>query len=742
MRRVVVTVATVLAMSAGLLGFSPPATVPAAQAAASPSLECDEGLIEKALANGAAWRMCARIHTIKGLVLEKIEFKPATGDREYSGYKRILDQVYLAQLNVPYDTGAVSYNDIPDFGFGGRFLVEQIPDLCASTTLDVDQAFMLNGQLVERKMPGICVDEVGTGLSSHSQEVEVGEGPRFVDRGTALEVSSVSKVGWYEYQQKVTFSDVGQIDVGLGATGDLAPAREFYSTDPGLGWPLGPPVDGIQQHGASHRHNAIYRVDFGIDEGSRQVVEQWDYESTGVAADPIVHGKGTERTEAFWSVPGVDHDDKTWWRVLNPDSLNKDGHPRSYEIVNHNATDKYSPVTSPLVSFTNDVDCQEYAANNQHPDCRDQTILDYVEGDDAPLTDPVAWVNVGFHHIDRDEDQSPMPVHWQSFQLVPRDFFAQNPSTPAARQCINGFESGIDSTYRPCIATNRLKPTIDTEDDPIGPGAALKANPGSWYINRTQWNYSYLWFRDGQPIVNLDADGAEQPAVGREYVVTGADQGASLTVKVTASQTGFGSGTAESAAVKVPGRPKTEPSMRVTVSRGQYGVGGTALVDLGSATGTASVDVGGRPLGRKNLVAGRVKFDLGRSTLPGRWPVRVSYQGSSVHLPAQIVTTYVVSKGKASKPTLKFSKKPTLKKTGKATATVKTSSGLVKASGQVTITLTGKTSKKTVKATVKNGKVSVKLPRLKKGTYKVTVVYNGSSTYLSSKSKTYLLAVK
>lgn len=35
-----------------------------------------------------------------------------------------------------------------------------------------------------------------------------------------------------------------------------------------------------------------------------------------------------------------------------------------------------------------------------------------------PLKHPIAWVDIGFHHIARDEDQEPMPVHWQGFQLV------------------------------------------------------------------------------------------------------------------------------------------------------------------------------------------------------------------------------------------------------------------------------------------------------------------------------------
>ena len=54
------------------------------------------------------------------------------------------------------------------------------------------------------------------------------------------------------------------------------------------------------------------------------------------------------------------------------------------------------------------------------------------------MTNPVMWVRVGFHHVPRDEDQSPMPVHWQGFGLVPRDFTEINRLAPDARARVNG----------------------------------------------------------------------------------------------------------------------------------------------------------------------------------------------------------------------------------------------------------------------------------------------------------------
>lgn len=43
-----------------------------------------------------------------------------------------------------------------------------------------------------------------------------------------------------------------------------------------------------------------------------------------------------------------------------------------------------------------------------------------------------------FHHIARDEDQQPMPVHWQGFAIAPRDVTAMNPLTPKDLAWQNG----------------------------------------------------------------------------------------------------------------------------------------------------------------------------------------------------------------------------------------------------------------------------------------------------------------
>ncbi|CAM3447819.1 Ig-like domain repeat protein [Nocardioides dubius] len=640
------TLAATSVLGGSLVAIGALATASPAAAADAP-LNCADSTVEKKLANGASWRMCARIHPIKGLILEKVEYKPPT-DREYSGYKRVLDQIGMAQLNVPYNTGHVQYNDITSYGFGKQYLIEQTENTCQGETHDVPQSFTYRNELVERTIKGICTDEVSTGLATHAQENQLGGGVLYADQGSALEVSSIAKISWYEYQQNIKFDDHGQIEVGLGATGDIAPGApgsNFFTTDPKTGWPLGgaKTTEGGDTYASSHWHNAIWKVDFGIDQGERQLVEQWDFSSPGEGTRaPIVHGEPTMHTKAFSAVPGTDTDELSWFRVLNPNSKNPDGHARSYEIVNPNYNNKLIPVFQPTVTFTNARACEEYASANLNAGCPNESILDYVAKDqNHDLTDPVAWVNVGFHHTDKDEDQSPMPIHWQKFQLVPRDFFAQKPTITDARACVNGATGGaVNTVTRPCIATNTELPVVTADAETPVVGTTLSATPGLWNESRTTWNYQYLWFRDGEPILVADGEGNETGAMGTSYTLTAADLGKKITVKVTASQTGYPSGTAESAAITVPGGPVTQPepgpvASKIKVSAGTLKAGKkgtiTATVTAPGTTPTGKVTArkGSTTLGSATLSGGKAKITLKALKKKGSHKVTVTYGGSS-----------------------------------------------------------------------------------------------------------------
>ncbi len=612
----------------------------------TPSLGCGSAEVTHTLANGSAWRMCARIDSIKGLVLEQVQFRPATGDREYQGWLPVIDSLYLAQLVVPYDTGVAAFNDVTGYGFGDAQLLAQTDQTCPGQTMPIEQSFLWGPELVERTIPGICLDEVSTGLGWDSKEDYNADAAQYSQQGRALEVSSITKISWYEYQQKVTLTDQGTITVGLGATGDLAPLDIFFTEDPSTGWPIGPEgQESTAGRAASHWHNAVYRVDFGIGSGPQQV-QQWDYTQPD-PDDPIrLEGTGTIENDAFQA--DDDPDPQTWWRVLNPTSLNPDGHPRSYEISNDSIQNPYDPLTRPKVSFTNSHPCQEYASDNLNAGCPGLSVPDYVAAETAPLTDPVAWVSVGFHHIDRDEDQSPMPTHWQEFSLIPRDLLAQQATTPIERSCVNGGPIDLSGS---CAAVNLVAPQI-TAGPSVGVGSVLNSDRGTWRITRMPLTFQRQWLRDGAPI---------NGASGIAYIVSAADRGHRISVRVDAAATGIVPGSATSAELQIPNgsapsaspstsgptadptaAPTAAPPTRTTPSltltllpKGQPRLKIRVHGKVGTSTGTVLVrgPRGWRLI--RTLSNGKVVVRVPKALIAKGARLVVRYRGDTHYLPAQ-----------------------------------------------------------------------------------------------------------
>ncbi|MFI1030845.1 copper amine oxidase [Streptomyces sp. NPDC020951] len=421
---------SVAALATGAAAGAGPAAAQPKAAPAAAAADCSAAYrIEQKLSTGTTWRMCWRFESKSGLILEKISYQPPGETKPI----RVLNSAKIAQIHVPYDDGTNEYNDITDYNFGSG-LVNMAPAECPGGTIrTVKVPDPFNGQNANVK--GLCTTTRSRG---HAYRMQSDSNKVFQAQGKDLLIYTVNKVGWYEYITEWRFSDDGMINMNVGATGSLSPFD--YDAGDGRGWPIG---KGAKSSATSHSHNVFWRLDFGLDGSSNTKVEQYD----SVVSPPAGGQQGptnkTTRTAVTKELAG-DAATMRWWRVVSATGKNKDGHARSYEFV-PGATTKYSgrPFTQHDIYFTQYNSCEQYASNNVRScggPLHGYSVDKWVNG--QTLTHPVAWVNVGFHHIARDEDQEPMPVHWQGFSLAPRDVTAMNPLTPSALAGQNGEPNG------------------------------------------------------------------------------------------------------------------------------------------------------------------------------------------------------------------------------------------------------------------------------------------------------------
>lgn len=417
---------TVTALAAGLTTAAGPAT---AQPKAAPAVtwDCSEAYrIEQKLASGTTWRMCWRHDREAGVVLEDISYQPPGETKPI----KVLTNARLAQIHVPYDDGQAEYDDLTGYGFGQGQVNLKASECPGGTirTVKVPGAFYSEDENVK----GLCTTTRSRG---HAYRLNADTGNKvWQAQGKDLLVYGVNKVSWYEYMTEWRFSDDGTISMNVGATGSLSPGD--YDAGDGRGWPIG---NGSAAKATSHSHNVFWRLNFALDGSSKNRIEQYD----SVVSPPSSANQGpttkTTRTKIGKELAG-DAKNMRWWRVVSATGKNKDGHARSYEIV-PGATTKYPgrPYTKRDIFFTDYKKCEQFASHNLG-NCAagaGKSVDKWVNGE--TLKHPITWVNVGFHHIARDEDQEPMPVHWQGFSIAPRDVTAMNPLTPADLADVNGI---------------------------------------------------------------------------------------------------------------------------------------------------------------------------------------------------------------------------------------------------------------------------------------------------------------
>lgn len=181
-------------------------------------------------------------------------------------------------------------------------------------------------------------------------------------------------------------------------------------------------------------------------------------------------------------------------------------------------------------------------------------------------------------------------------------------------------------------------------------------------------------------------------------------------------------------------------AVSVSAAGGAYGTPRTVTVNGSGAAANApvSVSVSGVLSTTVNLSNGSASVTLPANTPVGSRAVAVSFAGNGSAYASSASGTLSISKA-GSATTLKLAKKKAKAgKSLKTTVTVKVAGSSLPASGKVTL----KVGSKTIgKGTVKNGKATITLKKLKKGSYKIKATFAGDANVNGSSSKTVKLKV-
>lgn len=183
-----------------------------------------------------------------------------------------------------------------------------------------------------------------------------------------------------------------------------------------------------------------------------------------------------------------------------------------------------------------------------------------------------------------------------------------------------------------------------------------------------------------------------------------------------------------SAAVAVSPSQTATGSYAVSVGVPAGLVAPTGIVTATLTNGSTSATFSGA------LVNGTTVIALPKLAV-GTWSAVVAWVGDANYPAASTTGGIAVSKVAVSKIAGTASKKPTSKKAGKYKVAVSVPSGIPAATGKVTLRVKKGKVTRTITGTLAQGKVTVKVPKLAKGTWAVAITWPGNANLVAASAK-------
>lgn len=354
------------------------------------------------------WKFNWSVRKREGLVITDVSFRG----------RSVLKYAGLAELFTAYDQGQPRPRDFDQ----GYQVIGLSPGIDCSSG-ESCKVFDINGK------------EFAKGVNAQVMLHEEKTGPNYL--GGFGRAPGKTLVVWmalrftggndgYTFIVRWKFRDDGTLIPEVGATGvpqhlaigDTSPTGAFIGV-------LKPRANEIAKVFApSHVHSFLYRLDFDVD-GEQNTVEEFNWEN-----DPKL-GKAKCTWTPILTETGRPCNADTFrsWRIVNNNSKNALGHPRSYHLM-PGSTGVFR--SNPSKEATTQADLWVTLHKPNEMGGMDG-LAKYANNEAAENQNVVVWHWLTMHHFPRSEDWQHQPMIWKSFELMPRDFLDESPLTPVKK---------------------------------------------------------------------------------------------------------------------------------------------------------------------------------------------------------------------------------------------------------------------------------------------------------------------
>ncbi|MFZ1568889.1 MAG: hypothetical protein WAT29_08735 [Thiolinea sp.] len=371
-------------------------------AAPNSTKECNGVRLETTFQSEASWSMCATLDNNEGLVINQLNYGVASLER------RVLSKASLAQLETVFDdnTSPPAFR-VTKEGLGGSKTITLTADDCPQGKIYPDT----QGRKV------ICArTQKDNLLYKYSYQAQRQE--------SFFEVFSISQITSFQtYTQRWRFYESGVIEPSVGFSGKLprfAPAN--------LGF--GRAVADSNEWALGFSSYLGWRLDFDLGKNPNNDI-----------AEEITSTPSASRRQKTLSTTNVVQETarslnpelKTTWRIKDGDETNASGQAISYEIVPSQYHQSASnvrgrPWLKNDIYFTRYHECEKYPSDNNAIGGCPRNVLQYLQNKEPiEKADLVVWYKQNYHYLPRSDDSDYISTEWVGFQLMPRDWTANNP---------------------------------------------------------------------------------------------------------------------------------------------------------------------------------------------------------------------------------------------------------------------------------------------------------------------------